>query len=214
MKNNVFFYTGRNKAGNLVGYVSRGTQMFRAYVAAIHNPRTSSQQLQRARLSYISKLGRIFKYAARIGFHGMATYRKSSEVNAFVHVNIGSLTGSTPEAVTINPNDILVAYGGRTGASFSSQIDTDSTPGAISVTITDASTTQEDQVNDKVYVVAYAPDVEEAVVSAGVARSADKVEVTYPDKWSGLQVHVYGFVAAPDNSEASMSVHIGTANLD
>lgn len=203
----------RGRIGGQVYKNVRGKQVIAPFVAP-KNPNTSKQQLARAKMAFIGTLATIFRYVIRIGFKGAAASHGSTPFGRFVKENYHSMTGTQPGAISILPSSIVVAKGSRTGASFSPNIDTDSTPGKVTLNITDATTVYEDEATDLIYGALYAPDLEEAIVSEGVARTEEKIEIAYPAKWSGLQIHAYGFVSSADNTSQSQSTYIGSANLD
>lgn len=215
MKGNVYFYHGRGKMGNTVLYTLYGQQCGRAYVGKgdVANPRTVAQQLQRAKIALLTKASIVFRSAARLGFADEARSRGCSAVNYFVHQNYSKVTGLTPEAVTLPPAQILVSKGTAVPVVFSSSLNV-STPGAIGMTVTDVNAGVEGaSAEDKIYAFVYCPDAGMGILSAGKPRTDGQiVTVTYPDSWSGLEVHAYGFVVDV-NGKSSDSGYIGHAEL-
>lgn len=197
MKGNIQFYHGRGKLGNSVGYILYGQQMFRAYVGKgeVSNPRTNAQLTQRSKITLLTGLSVVFRNAARLGFGDEAQSRGCSAVNYFVHKNYPNVTGTTPETVSIDPDRIVVAQGSVPGVVFSSTIGT-STPGTITISVTDAQSQVDGASSDDViYVFAYCPDAGTGILSAPATRAdGASLSVRYPTSWSGLEVHVYGWV--------------------
>lgn len=215
MKGNIQFYHGRGKLGNSVGYTLYGQQMFRAYVGKgeISNPKSAAQVLQRARIALLTGVSIVFRAAARIGFTDEARARGCSAVNFFVHQNYPNVTGTTPDNVSIDPSRIVCAKGNVPPVMFSSSIGT-STPGAITMTVT-ATNIEVDGASeeDNIYCFAYCPDAGTGVLSAPSRRTdGATITIRYPEAWSGLEVHVYGFVANLE-SASSNSEHIGQVEL-
>lgn len=215
MKGNIQFYHGRGKLGNSVGYTLYGQQMFRAYVGKgeVTNPKSAAQVAQRAKIAFLTELSIVFRAAARVGFADEARARGCSAVNYFVHLNYPNVTGSTPDDVSIDTSSIVCAKGNVPPVMFSSSIGT-ATPGGITMSVIDINTGVEGASDeDNIYCFAYCPDAGTGILSAP-ARRTDGATITirYPSSWSGLEVHVYGFVAGVDNA-SSNSEYIGHVEL-
>jgi hypothetical protein len=111
----------------------------------------------------------------------------------------------------------MVSLGNLPGVVFSSSIGT-STPGTLTVTVTDVmSGVMDASDEDNIYVFAYCPDAGNGVLSAPARRTdGATLSVRYPSSWSGLEVHVYGFVMggiAKTMGVASNSEYVGHAEL-
>lgn len=215
MKGNIQFYHGRGKLGNSVGYTLYGQQMFRAYVGKgeISNPKSAAQKLQRAKIAYLTALSIVFRAAARLGFTDEAYARGCSAVNYFVHMNYPNVAGSTPDNVNIDTTKIVCAKGNVPPVMFSSTIGT-ATPGSITMTVTDVNA-QVDGASDEdnIYCFAYCPDAGTGVISEPSRRTdGATVTISYPSSWSGLEIHVYGFVVNPEKA-SSNSEYVGHAEL-
>ena len=215
MKGNIQFYHGRGKLGNSVGYTLYGQQMFRAYVGKgeVRNPKSAAQMAQRAKIALLTGVSIVFRAAARIGFTDEARARGCSAVNFFVHQNYPNVTGTTPDNVSIDPSRIVCAKGNVPPVVFNSGIGT-STPGAITMTVSDVNSQVEGASDeDNIYCFAYCPDAGTGVLSAPSRRTdGASITIRYPVAWSGLEVHVYGFVANLENA-SSNSEYIGHAEL-
>ena len=66
--------------------------------------------------------------------------------------------------------------------------------------------------DDKVYVYAYCPEMEEGVLSASAWRRSGRVQLTLPERWQGKAVHLYGF-AVDEKGQASATVYIGVMEM-
>ncbi len=200
------------KAGDKVYTKLFGYQIERQY-AKPSNPRTEKQQLTRARFNLLVQLATIFSTAANIGLKRVAYNGKMFPANKFVSLNYPNVTGTTPDNVSIDPTKIVTADGNLTGVVFSSTIGT-STPGTITMTVTDVNAgigNASDE--DNIYCFAYCPDAGNGVLSAPARRTdGATLSVRYPTSWSGLEVHVYGFVVNSEN-RASRSEYVGHAEL-
>ena len=217
MKHNVLFYKGYGKIGNMVGYSIYGKQAFRAYNPVVANPKSDDQQLQRAKIALLTKLLQVFKPAIRLGFKDEARARGCSAVNFFTHRNYPQVTGTSPMGVTLDPSRIVVAQGSIPGVVFSGSLVT-SVPGQVTATIsgTNVEVAGAD-VNDLVYCFVYCPDAGMGIISPATVRDgATGVTVRYPNSWSGLEVHVYGWVvsgAEATPGQSSISEYIGHVEL-
>ena len=213
MKSNIFFYQGTKKLGNTVGYTVKGKQLFRAYKEKIANPQTAAQTLQRTKFALIVERAQAFRAAVRLGFEYMSNVRKSTAFNAFFHANYPKVTGSTPETVALNVDEMIVAQGPLSNVFYSDTLDASSTPGVVSVTITDANLYDQSEADTLVYALIYCEELNQGVLSAGAARMAGHIDVNVPRGWNGLEVHAYGFTATPDRKKVSDSVYIGHTTI-
>ena len=205
------------KLGPAVGSRWKGKMIYRAYQKFVHDPKSEHQQLVRARFTLLTQLGRTFYQAAKLGFFDLARQRQETEGNCFVSKNYPNVTGTTPDNVSIDPTKIMVSLGNLPGVVFSSSIGT-STPGTLTVTVTDVmSGVMDASDEDNIYVFAYCPDAGNGVLSAPARRTdGATLSVRYPSSWSGLEVHVYGFVLggiAKTMGVASNSEYVGHAEL-
>ncbi len=215
MKGNIQFYHGRGKLGNSVGYTLYGQQMFRAYVGKgeVSNPKSAAQMLQRAKIALLTGMSVVFRGAARLGFTDEARARGCSAVNYFVHMNYPSVSGTTYDNVSLDPSRVVCAKGNVPGVTFSSSIGT-TTPGRILMTVTDVNAGVEGASDeDNIYCFVYCPDAGAGVLSAPARRTdGATLSVAYPAGWSGLEVHVYGFVVKPEDA-SSNSEYVGHTEL-
>lgn len=216
MKGNIQFYHGRGKLGNSVGYTLYGRQMFRAYVGKgeVTNPKSAAQMLQRAKIKMLTATSNVFRAAAILGFKDEAHSRGCSAVNFFVHENYPMVTGTTPGAVAIDPSRIVCSRGSVPGVVFSSSFGT-ATPGTLAVTVTYGNEHAEGaSTNDNVYVMLFCPSAGTSTMGAPARRGdGATLNIRYPQSWSGLEVHVYGFVINADG-KSSMSEYIGHVEID
>lgn len=207
--------------GRLGGFVYKkdafGEQVISIYKGKPRDPKTESQQLTRSKLGLLSSLGHIFLPATRLGLKTYGAENKIFPSNAFFKLNYGNLTGTAPDNVSIDPSKIVCAWGNLTGVVFSSTIGT-STPGTLTVSVTDINAEVFDaSSNDSIYCFVFCPDAKAGVLSAAAHRTdGATLSVRYPNSWSGLEVHVYGFVIGGSDETigtASQSEYIGHAEL-
>lgn len=210
MKHNVLFYQGSGKIGNMVGYKLYGKQCFRAYQPVVANPKSTVQTLNRAKLAFMSRLASLFLGAARLGMTAQGKSEGHSGFCEFVQTNIGYVTGSSVDALTIDPMGIKVAEGTVPNALFSST-PTSINAAEINVNILNMNQdTTNASDNDDIYAVVYSPDAEGVCVSAPIKRSSvsRSITVSVPQGWSGMDCHCYGF-ALNAEGKASRSQYCG-----
>ena len=202
--------------GRIAGQVYkavRGKQVISTYVPG-RNPNTMAQQLVRAKLTVVAKLTRVFRYVIRLGFAEDAGSKRSIPIARFIKHNFGNISGDSPDIVSLDPSKIILAEGSRTGATFNPVLDIDTQPGEVVIGITNAVSPYEDEQEDLVFGVLYAPDLKQAILSEGVARTSNKIRMALPTDWTGIEIHAYGFVIGGQNLQASPSRYIGHVNLD
>ena len=104
----------RGKLGGDVFAVRDGQQIIRAYQPVVNNPKTSSQQIQRAKGNLIGRVSQIMPAAAIIGLNGTSkTARRSRFLQlALRNATAGYAAGSTTEIVSkLEPNDLILSEG-------------------------------------------------------------------------------------------------------
>ena len=200
------------KAGDKVYTKLFGYQIERQY-AKPSNPRTEKQQLTRARFNLLVQLATIFNAACSLGLKRVAYNSKMFPANKFVSLNYPNVNGTAPDNVSIDPSKVVCADGNLTGVVFSSSIGT-ATPGTITVSVTDINAgIGNSSAEDNIHCFVYCPDAQAGILSAAAKRvDGATLSVRYPSSWSGLEVHVYGFVVNDEN-RASNSEYIGHAEL-
>lgn len=215
MKNNWLLFGGSNKVGNIVGYMSLGKQVTRAYQGEVRNPRTTAQLLQRAKFKTLLEESRMFVGAYRLGLKDEARSRKRTAYSQFMAVNAGNITGNNPDALTIDHDSMVCAMGVIPNMTLDSDhIDQTSVPGTISVAVQDRNEGSFlARSDDEFYLVATCPELHEGCLGSKVVRGvATECEVTPPSYWSGKKVYIYifGLGTAGDNQgKSSNSTCVG-----
>lgn len=182
----------RGKIGKVVGRVLEGEQVYSSRPGPRGSAGTQKQKSHRARFSAIARMGGPLKGAIKIGMRQTAsTKHLQSPFNIFVnrnieHVNYNAETGvATPVYADIVLSEGIIPYATYGTASFAE---------ALQVTVTFTGNTEwpgafED---DKVYVVAYSPDLVQSDM-AFVTRSTGTVTLNLPPNWTGKTIHLWGF---------------------
>ncbi|MBO7100536.1 MAG: hypothetical protein J6V98_00770 [Bacteroidales bacterium] len=185
--------------GRLGGFVYKkdafGEQVISIYKGKPRNPRTEAQQLVRAKFALMRSMGSIFSPATALGMKQYAASKRMYPDNCFMTKNYPNVTGTAADNVSIDPSKIICSWGNLTGVVFSSAIGT-STPGTVTVSVTDINAgIGKASSEDSIYAFVYCPDAKAGVLSAAAKRTdGATLSVRYPNSWSGLEVHVYGFV--------------------
>lgn len=208
--NSLNFWRGRI-AGQVYKSV-RGKQVISTFVVP-KNPKTSAQQLSRAKLTLLGTLGSVLRYVIREGFKGDALAHRSTPKACFIKRHYDKVQGTSAENVAIAPEQLILSHGSRTNVFFSDTIDASSVPQQVTLTITDGMTIYDDELNDKVYGALYCEDLNQVILSLPVTRTTDKIDITVPKAWTGLEVHAYGFVVSKDGNQSSPSTYIGHTTI-
>lgn len=200
---------GRNKVGPVVYYQRGNEQIVREYVRHINDARSEGQLLTRARFAALRSVARWFRIPASIGFHNILQGAQTP-TSEFMKRNWLTVSGETPADTEIDFTQLVVSAGncpnvGWNSASMEQALQVDCTfrpdsdqPGAST--------------NDHAYAFIYQADLNEGVLSAPVLRSLGRVSVTVPSGWSGMRVHVYGFVRAQmDNVDSQTGIILTNA---
>lgn len=203
------------KLGPAVGRRWKGLMVYTAYQGHVSNPNTDSQKLVRARFGLLGSMASAFLPAIQLGLARRAASRKNTEGNNFVSLNYGAVEGDNPGSLTVGYDELMLSTGHLTGVEFGTPSFTN--PLEVSVAVTGANLDAPDaKATDRLVVAAYCPDMGQGVTSAGVAtRSDSSVTLHVPASWQGMNVHVYGFVAAAGDRrpEVSNTAYIGFGNI-
>lgn len=206
----------RGKIGNVVTMIMRGRNFVRIYVDEIANPNTDKQLIVRARFSKLGKIAADFLDALTLGFHYKAKQKKDFPANEFLRANWEAVSASSPDDVTVNWAEIKVAEGPTKEVTFGTVDWGATTHLEIAATfVGNSSSTQHDS-DDEVYIFAYVPEINEALISSPAVRSAGEISLTVPAGWNGMTAHLWGFTIGKTkktNGKASDSTYIGHAEI-
>lgn len=202
------------KVGTVVGSFWKGIPVMRAYVRRIHDRKNSAQQLVRARFTTLTELSSAFLSASRIGFRYEASCNRVTESNIFMAKNWEAVHAASPDSVSIDFADIVVAKGQLPAVQFGApQFDN---PQQVAMTFDGNEDLPKADDNDDVYVFVYCPDSKGGILASPVKRSVGHVTITVPSYWNGMKVHLWGFTvgAGLDNTGViSDSAYLGSGNI-
>lgn len=203
----------RNKVGTVVGRIWRGKDVVAAMPKSMHNPNTDPQKKIRSRFAVIGRLAASLLNALNIGLHNIYMKRQSTAIGEFVRLNWDAVT-MAGDTVTTDYSSIKVAKGNLVGVMFGTA-DFD-TPQQVEVSFESNEEADGTSLDDKVYLLVYCPDVDAAILSAPVKRSARSVSLMVPAYWGRQTVHLWGFTQGDgmtNRGKISNSVYIGSGNI-
>ena len=208
----------RGSAGSKTFSVLFGNQVIKERQGKRKFTPNEAQAVAQARFALLVHMADAFEPALELGYARAARGRMFTR-NMFTRENYGNVTGTTPDNVHIDPTKIRISKGNLPGVVFSSAIGT-STPGTVTVSVTDVNLVGKATDEDNIYVLVYCPDALKygaGILSAPARRTEGAtLSVRYPMSWSGLEVHVYGFVMGggkKTKGKASESEYVGHAEL-
>lgn len=202
----------RNKFGNAVTAMWQSINVARIYQPAVSNPNTEKQQAVRARFGAAVKLAKSFRAALIIGLKKFARSQVSTIYGTFTKLNWEAIGASSPDDITINYSELVVTEGSAQNATYATPEWGEGTHLEVSVGFDYPQIAGVTDVADELYMVLYAPDLGESILSRGVIATGDAIVIEVPSTWNGLQAHMWCFTIsrlAATNGEASHSVYLG-----
>lgn len=207
---------GKNKFGNAVLAKWKGLNVFKIYNPEVANPNTQKQQMVRARFGALAMMCRPFRAAISLGFRRLSNTLNSTEYGVFISKNYSKVVATGPDDIIIGYSDLMVSEGALPEVTFGTP-DYGSTEHLTIEVPFDGNVGQEgSDATDEVYVLAYAKEINQGMLSSAGLRSGSSVAVSVPSAWSGLDVYLYGFAigrGAENQGEPSMSKFIGHAEV-
>lgn len=204
------------KIGNVVTWITRGMNIVRIYTDSVANPRTNKQQVVRTRFKTLSKLGTEFADAIELGFSYRAKQRRNFPQNNFMSGNWNAVSASSPDDVTVNYPDIIIAAGPLEEVVFG-QVDWGAAEHlTITAEYTDNSGLPRTDENDDIYIFAYVPMLGQGLLSTPSSRSTGEVSISVPAGWSGMTAHLWGFAVGQGSQtygKVSDSTYIGHSEI-
>lgn len=204
------------KLGNAVGRTWKGRSVMAVYQPNVANPRTEAQQKNRAKFSRAGKLASAFLNAILVGMGYAAKQYRLTEGNVFVKQNYDEITANSPDDVTVNYSGLKVSEGNLPEVSFGQVNFGTSQHLQISCPITGGVDQPGADDDDNVYLVAYCPEKNQAVLGSPAKRDAASVSVNVPAAWDGMDIHVYGFAVSNPllpKKRTSATTYCGTGEV-
>lgn len=188
------------KVGTVVGAFWKGKKVMRGYNEFPANPKTSKQELQRAKFGLLASIGGALLHALHVGMKSYSDLHASTELGAFMRLNLSKVSGETPETLEVDYETLSVSEGRLTTVALG-EVDF-STPLTVSVPVDDSYlNTDFNSGDDRLYLAVYSKSGGESVLSDGTAkRTSDSVSVRVPGYWQGHFVEVYAFMKSADSA--------------
>lgn len=201
----------KGKVGTVVGAFWKGKKVMRGYNEFAANPRTRSQRLNRARFGTLMTMEPAFMPILRVGLGILADKRSNTEGNNFVNLNWRAVTATTPEEVSVNYSTLKVSKGNLPQVNFHTP--DFETEGEVSVTFDSAMGATYAGEDDKVYLFAYQPDLNQSAMGRPVLRQTGSISLAVPSTWSGMKVHLYGVVVGKSDTYDPLTPELGENNF-
>ncbi len=204
------------KLGNGVGRMWKGRPVMSVYQPNVANPRTSAQQIVRARFGRLAKLSSAFYAVLLQGLGIKARQYRITEGNAFISENWPNVTAVSPDDVTVNYPSLQIARGNLPMFECGAVNFGSTTHLHLEASLTGGADQWGASENDDIYMVAYCPELNQSALGSGSKRSAEKVSVNVPASWDGMEVYVYAFGMSDPNSrtrQCSNTLYCGSGEV-
>ena len=197
--------------GTVIGYQWRGRWCLRARPRQVRNPRTVAQQHNRHRFAQATCLASSMGEALRIGFHQVALEEHRTVYNHFLSVNNGcfATAAEQPQTLAVDYEHLVISEGPVALVGFLPPTLQSGVEGTtVTVPFEKNPLHLRADSDDKVYLYAWCPALQQGVLSLPAYRRCRQANVTLPDCWQGCEVHLYGFVQ-DYASRASDNIYLG-----
>lgn len=204
------------KLGTAVGRMWKGRPVMAAYQKNVANPNTLPQQLVRARFAACGKMATACLTAIQEGMGYAAKQLRLTESNVFVKDNFSKFTAVSPDEVNISYSGIKFSKGTLPSVTFGVVDFGEGEHLHLSVALTGNSDAPGAMADDKVYILAYCPELQQGILSLPTMRSSSTISMALPSAWDGMDIHVYGFtVTGPHQSKkrVSYTTYCGTGEV-
>lgn len=185
-----------------VGYIDKqGRVQMRSKAEKINDANTLKQREVRTNFLAITGVAKAFKRSL-LGLSHVANQHKISLRNEFVKLNFKAAETTWADNTTMAETDfsiLRIAVGDTPNPSFGSIDVTE--PLTIKVPFTGNTDMPGTDGGDNIYIVAYNPTDNVAIMSQGVRRNSNEVTMSVPNSWNGETVHVYGFAQHFENED-------------
>lgn len=183
-------FTG--KVGHVVGRMWKGRNVMAAIPASYNDKNSLSQRMVRARFKTLAQMVGNMYGAIEMGFAGKAKQMKFTEGNAFMRINWGAVSVSSPDDVTVNFPSLLLSVGSLTPVGAAGTVNWGAgTHLTVKFDLTETAGMPRTDDADEVYAVLYSPDLKQTIVSNPAYRVDTNMEVEVPAGWNGMDVHLW-----------------------
>lgn len=198
----------KGKVGNMVFRTRRGIQIASVYQPEVHNPKSTRQELSRAKMAEATAMAKAMKLLLRAGWQKTnPTYEVQQFVKRVIPVGAGVMSGLTPDNISMNYDAAVVGVsanllGVLNGVSqFNWSVEAE-----VSYSVIPDETLFLDgngaAIGCGIVVGYYAPDLGQCVVKFHPLQSGSTNQFTdkFSDEWSGVHVRVYMFAKQIPNA--------------
>lgn len=190
----------RGKVGGQVFRVVDGKQVMQPYQPIVRNPGTLPQQMQRAAIKTLGKLGRAFLVTLREGYGGV--YPASEFIKKNISKDAGALAISSPDDVTVvypmlkitngSADGLVIVSGGQVSFGSGQHLQV-----SCPMNVTVADSVPDERV--RIFMVVYCPEMNMSVLGAATLPTAQTCSANCPDSWDGMDVHAWLFASIAEN---------------
>lgn len=198
------------RVGPVVGYMWKHRACLRSLPQHFNYPNTESQQQQRDWFVSMVRFASRAKEALRLGLRQQADQAGMTEGNYFI-LNNKRHFRRVGDSVDIDYARLRLAEGHAADVYFREP--RFEAGEVVSVDFEKNSLLGRASGDDLVYLYVYAPVLADGLLSAPVERRCKRVSISLPAEWSGVVVHLYGFVV-DRAGRASGSTYIGEGRVN
>lgn len=169
---------------------------------------SESQVRQRIKFGFLANLMSALTEPLKMGLNHLdPTYAYQQGIK----LNFSQVSLSAKNEPSISYAQVVVSKGKIPNATFAAPSFEETN--TISVNFVGNSAEVGAKETDQVYIMAYCPTLNSALVSAPQSRTATNVTITTPFGWNGSVVHVWGYVVRSARV-VSNSVYVGTGTIN
>ena len=182
----------RKKLGNAVGRKWRTLDVLAVYRKTIRNPKTLPQRLVRARFSALATMSMQCDQAIQMGYTVRCTGTPVPPRSQFIGTNWAMSSASESNGVistTLDYEDMFLAVGSLPAVNIGTLDAT--TARTLVIPLNDSASVGQVSSDDKVYMVAYCPELGVCALSSDGKRTDEEISMMVPSSWVGKRVHVY-----------------------
>lgn len=202
------------KVGTVIGSTWKGRWVMRSLPSSVHNPRTESQQANRAAFKVVGLFAKALNPVARYGLANTANASQVTPYNACVSINMsnGSVQG---EGTTRTLDYTKVSISQGEGVPPGSPSATMEASQSLSVTWTDNSgISPETLARDNICVAAYNESRNALVYDVSTATRGDEsLTLNCPALWTGEEAQVFLFTQSADGKIVSPTIYLGSVTV-
>lgn len=198
----------KGKVGNMVFRTRRGMQIASVYQPEVHNPKSTRQELSRAKMAFATDMAKAMKLLLRAGWQKTnPTYEVQQFIKRVIPVDAAIISGVDPAVLHVDYDamepaisaNLLGVLNGVSQFNFAEEAEV-----SYSVTPDDTLFLDGDgsAIGCGIVVGYYAPDLDQCVVVSHPLVKGETNQFTdkFSNEWSGIQVKIYMFAKQIPNA--------------